>query len=156
MYLANKTIMIRVKIVNTSKHPLPAYATFGSAGFDIRANLDAPVELPALGRALIPTGLYMQIPEGNELQIRPRSGLANKHGVTVLNSPGTIDEDFRGMIQILLINLSREPFTVQDGERIAQGVFTEYKRGVFFDVQDVKHLSNTDRGTAGFGSTGTK
>ena len=115
--------MLNIKIVNHSHHPLPAYATALSAGMDLRANLDSPVVLPPLGRALIPTGLFMAIPAGYEAQVRPRSGLALKKGITLLNTPGTIDADYRGELGVILVNLSNEPFTVNDGERIAQLVW---------------------------------
>ena len=143
-----------LKVINKSHHPLPQYETALSAGLDLRAFLpEAPVTLQPLGRALIPTGLYMEIPEGFEAQIRPRSGLALKKGVTVLNSPGTIDADYRGQLCVLLINLSQEPFVVEDGERIAQMVVARCEQAQW---QEVEVLSETKRGAGGFGHTGTK
>ncbi len=140
-----------VRIVNRSHHPLPEYETASAAGVDLRACLPEPIALPALGRATIPTGLYLEMPPGCEGQVRPRSGLAARHGVTVLNSPGTIDADYRGEIRIILVNLSAEPFTVQDGERIAQLVFARCETAEFWPVQQ---LNETARGAGGFGSTG--
>ena len=142
-----------VKVVNRSSQDLPAYATPLSAGVDLRAALEAPVVLPPLGRALVPTGLYMQIPEGYEGQVRPRSGLAAKKGVTVLNTPGTIDADYRGEIKVILVNLSDTPFTVEPGERIAQMVFARCEQAQF---EVVEALDETQRGAGGFGSTGVK
>ena len=139
-----------VKIVNKSNHRLPEYETQGSAGFDFKANIDIPIRLDPMQRILIPTGLYMAIPEGYELQVRPRSGLAIKHGITVLNSPGTVDSDFRGEICIILINLSDTPFLIEPGMRIAQGVIGSY---VNADWIEVETLDETDR-KGGFGSTG--
>lgn len=144
---------MQVRIVNKSKHPLPAYATEGAAGLDLRANLDAPVVLPPLSRTLIPTGLYIELEKGTEAQIRPRSGLAVKHGITVLNSPGTIDADFRSGIMVLLVNLSSEPFVVADGDRIAQLVVARHERVEWVEVDK---LGETERGTGGFGSTGLR
>jgi dUTP pyrophosphatase len=141
-----------VRIVNKGRHPLPHYATDHSAGLDLRANLDTPVVLAPGQRALIPTGLYLELPEGTEAQVRPRSGLAFKHGVTVLNSPGTIDADYRGEVGVLLINHGHEPFTVNDGERIAQLVVARYIRVSFAEVPD---LRASERGAGGFGHTGT-
>jgi dUTP pyrophosphatase len=141
-----------VKIVNTSHHPLPAYATSLSAGMDIRANLSEPVVLKPLERKLIPTGLYLSLPEGYEAQLRPRSGLALKYGITLLNTPGTIDADYRGEIGIILVNLSADPFTVDDGERICQMVITTHSRA---EWRPVEVLDETERGTGGFGHTGT-
>jgi dUTP pyrophosphatase len=141
----------KVSIVNRSKHPLPAYATVQSAGMDIRANLDQPVALKPMERALIPTGLFIALPAGFEAQVRPRSGLALKKGITVLNSPGTIDADYRGEVGVILINLSNEPFIIEDGERIAQLVIARYESIEFFEVEN---LDETARGTGGFGSTG--
>ncbi|PZX19410.1 dUTP pyrophosphatase [Breznakibacter xylanolyticus] len=140
-----------IQIINKSHHSLPSYSTFHSAGMDIRAFLNAPVVLKPLQRVLIPTGLYMQLPEGFEAQIRPRSGLAFKHGITVLNSPGTIDADYRGEIGIILINLSNEDFTIHDGERICQMIVAPYTR---VDWTNVEVLSDTERGIGGFGHTG--
>jgi dUTP pyrophosphatase len=143
--------MIQVKIINKSKHPLPKYQTDLSAGMDLTANLNQPITLKPLERALIPTGLFIALPEGYEAQIRPRSGLAFKHGITVLNSPGTIDADYRGEIKVLLINLSSTDFTINDGERIAQMVITSYAT---VQWQLVEELDTTSRGDGGFGSTG--
>ena len=142
---------MEVKIINKSHHPLPAYATPLSAGMDIRANLVEPVVIGPLERRLIPTGLYIALPEGYEAQMRPRSGLALKQGVTLLNTPGTIDADYRGEIGIILINLSSEPFTVRDGERICQMVVTTHSR---VEWQPVDTLDETERGEGGFGHTG--
>ncbi len=141
------------KIVNTSKHPLPAYQTEGSAGMDLRANLSAPVEIRPLERILIPTGLYIELEPGTEAQIRPRSGLAFKHGITVLNSPGTIDSDYRGEIRILLVNLSNENFSIQDGERICQMVIAKHEQ---VSWEEVATLETSTRAAGGFGSTGLK
>ena len=143
--------MIPVKIINKSKHPLPKYQTEMSAGMDLIANLDQPITLKPLERALIPTGLFIALPAGYEAQIRPRSGLAFKHGITVLNSPGTIDADYRGEIKVLLINLSNTDFTINDGDRIAQMVITSHAT---VQWQLVEELENTSRGEGGFGSTG--
>ena len=126
------------KIVNTSKHPLPAYQTEGSAGMDLRASLSAPVEIKPLERILIPTGLYIELEPGTEAQIRPRSGLAFKHGITVLNSPGTIDSDYRGEIKVLLVNLSNEHFSIQDGERICQMVISKHEQVIWEEVTNLK------------------
>lgn len=143
--------MLNVQIINKSKHPLPAYATSLSAGMDIRANLTEPVTLAPMQRCLVPTGLYIALPAGFEAQIRPRSGLALKKGITVLNSPGTIDADYRGEICIILVNLSAEPFVIEDGERIAQMVIARHEQAVW---QEVKVLDETERGAGGFGHTG--
>ena len=143
--------MLNIKIVNHSHHPLPAYATALSAGMDLRANLDNPVVLPPLGRALIPTGLFMAIPAGYEAQVRPRSGLALKKGITLLNTPGTIDADYRGELGVILVNLSNEPFTVNDGERIAQLVVARHEE---VEWAPVEVLDETERGEGGFGHTG--
>lgn len=140
-----------IRIVNKSGHPLPTHATAGSAGLDLRAALEEPVTLEPLDRALIPTGLYFAIPAGYEVQIRPRSGLAMKHGITVLNTPGTIDSDYRGEIRVALINLSREPFTIEPGERICQMVLARYEQVEWVEVEQ---LDDTDRGEGGFGHTG--
>lgn len=144
---------VRVKIVNRSKHELPAYGTEHAAGMDIRANLDESVVLKPMQRVLIPTGLYIELPVGYEAQIRPRSGLALKKGIGVLNSPGTIDADYRGEIGIILINLSDEDFIINDGERICQMVVKEYCR---VDWQEVQSLEDSERGAGGFGHTGVK
>lgn len=143
--------MANVEIINKSKHPLPAYATEQSAGVDLHANLDESITLKPLERKLIPTGLYMALPSGTEAQIRPRSGLAYKEGITVLNSPGTIDADYRGEIRVLLVNLSDKNAVIHDGERIAQMVIAKYESVNFTEVED---LSDTVRGAGGFGSTG--
>lgn len=142
---------MRIKVINQSKHSLPAYQTSLSAGLDLRANLDTPVTLAPLERKLIGTGLYMELPAGFEAQIRPRSGLAYKHGLTVLNSPGTIDADYRGEIKVLLVNLSQEPFEVKDGERVAQMVIAKHEQIQWEEAID---LSSTERGAGGYGSTG--
>ena len=144
---------MKVEIINKSKHQLPSYATALSAGMDLRANIDTPIVLQPLERKLVPTGLFMALPQGYEAQVRPRSGLAAKHGVTVLNTPGTIDADYRGEIKVILVNLSNEPFTINPGERIAQMVVARYEK-VEWDVVDT--LDETERGVGGFGSTGTK
>lgn len=144
---------MNVQIINKSHHPLPHYATTQSAGMDIRANLDQPIVLKPLQRCLVPTGLFMALPEGYEAQIRPRSGLALKKGVTVLNTPGTIDADYRGEVGIILINLSQEDFIIEDGERIAQMVIARYEQAEWVAV-DV--LDETERGAGGFGHSGVK
>ncbi len=144
---------MEVSIINHSKHALPQYATALSAGMDLRANLDGPVTLKPMERRLIPTGLYIALPEGYEAQVRPRSGLALKHGITLLNAPGTIDADYRGEIGVILANLSQEEFVVEDGERIAQLVIARYERVHWLPV-DV--LEETERGAGGFGHTGVK
>lgn len=140
-----------IRIVNQSKHPLPSYATIHSAGMDLRANLEASISLAPGERALVKTGLFLELPEGTEAQVRPRSGLAFKHGVTVLNAPGTIDADYRGEVGVILINHGQEPFEVKDGERIAQLVIARYERVTFAEVTD---LSVSERGAGGFGHTG--
>ncbi len=145
--------MIDIKVVNKGHHPLPQYATSLSAGMDLRANLDNPIVLQPLERRLIPTGIYIALPEGYEAQVRPRSGLALKKGITVLNAPGTIDADYRGEVGVVLINLSQEPFTVNDGERIAQMVFARYEQG---NLVPVEVLDETERGAGGYGHTGVK
>ena len=142
---------MKIKIVNKSKHPLPSYATALAAGMDLRANLEEPIELFPLERSLIPTGVYIQLPEGFEAQIRPRSGLAVKHGVSIVNAPGTIDADYRGEIRVLLVNLSNEIFTVNDGERICQMVIAKHER---IEWNEVDVLDETERGEGGFGHTG--
>ena len=143
--------MITVKVVNKGHQQLPAYATPQSAGMDLRANLDEPVVLKPLERKLIKTGLYIALPEGYEAQVRPRSGLALKHGITVINTPGTIDADYRGEVGVCLINLSQEDFVVNDGERIAQMVIARHEQ---VEWEPVEELDSTERGTGGFGSTG--
>ena len=142
---------MEVRIINRSHHQLPAYATPLSAGMDLRANLDAPIVVEPLGRALVPTGLFIARPEGYEAQVRPRSGLALKHGLTVLNTPGTIDADYRGEVCVILVNLSNEPFTINDGERVAQMVVARHERVEWLPT-DV--LDDTERGAGGFGHTG--
>lgn len=142
---------MKVEIINRSKHSLPAYATELSAGMDLRANIDSPIILEPMQRALIPTGLYIALPAGYEAQVRPRSGLAIKKGVTVLNSPGTIDADYRGEICVIIVNLSNEPFTVTDGERIAQMVIARHETVEWLPVEE---LGSTERGAGGFGHTG--
>ena len=144
---------VKVKVVNKSHNDLPAYSTKDSAGMDLRASLDEPLELKPMQRALIPTGIYIELPEGYECQIRPRSGLALKHGVTVLNTPGTIDADYRGEIGVILINLSDTPCVVNDGERICQMVVTRYDK---VDWVRVEALDDSVRGAGGFGHTGVK
>ena len=144
---------MKVRIVNTSQHEVPAYATVASAGMDLRANLAEPVVLKSLERSLIPTGLFIELPVGYEAQIRPRSGLAFKKGVTVLNSPGTIDADYRGEIKVLLVNLSNENFTVENGERIAQMIIAVHEK---VEWEQVQTLEETVRGAGGFGHTGVK
>ena len=145
--------MLRIKVVNKGHQPLPQYATAQSAGMDLRANLDAPVTLRPLERRLIPTGLHIALPIGYEAQVRPRSGLALKKGITVLNTPGTIDADYRGEIGVVLINLSQEDFVVEDGERIAQMVIARHEQGSF---EAVEMLDETERGEGGYGHTGVK
>ncbi len=142
---------MKIKVVNQSKHPLPAYETVHAAGLDLRANLTGDIEISPMQRVLIPTGLYIELPVGYEAQIRPRSGLAFKFGVTVLNSPGTIDADYRGEIKILLINLSQEIFVVKDGERVAQMIIAKHEQITW---QLTENLSETDRGAGGYGHTG--
>ena len=144
---------MKVKIVNKSKHPLPKYETNASAGMDLRANIDEPVEMAPLERKLVPTGLYMELPVGYEAQVRPRSGMAIKHGISVLNTPGTIDADYRGEIRVILVNLSKEPYTIHDGDRIAQMIISSHVQAQWVEV-DV--LSETERGAGGFGHTGNK
>lgn len=145
--------MLKVKIINKGHQPLPAYATIQSAGMDLRANVSDAVTLRPMERKLIPTGLYMALPAGYEAQIRPRSGLALKHGITVLNSPGTIDADYRGELMVLLVNLSNEDVVVNDGERIAQMVIARHETAAF---EEVDELDETERGEGGYGHTGVK
>ena len=145
--------MIKIKVVNRGHQPLPEYATPQSAGMDLRANIDSPITLRPMQRQLIPTGLHIALPEGYEAQVRPRSGLALKKGITVLNSPGTIDADYRGEIMVLLINLSSDDFVVNDGERIAQMVIAAHEQGQF---ETVTELDATERGEGGYGHTGVK
>ncbi len=144
---------MEIRIVNHSKHPLPAYETSASAGMDLRANLDTSITLKPLERALVPTGLFVEIPAGYEAQIRPRSGLAIRHGITLLNAPGTIDADYRGEIRIILVNLSGEEYTVKDGDRIAQMVIAEHKIVRWVAVERLNH---SERGAGGFGHTGAR
>ena len=152
-YLSRNCFYMQINIVNQSKHALPEYATSLSAGMDLRANIDAPITLQPLERKLIPTGLFIELPAGYEAQIRPRSGLALKKGITVLNSPGTIDADYRGEIGVILINLSAEPFEINDGERICQMVIASHVQATLVEVNE---LGSTERGAGGFGHTGKK
>ena len=145
--------MVKIKIVNRGRQQLPAYATELSAGMDLRANIDESITLNPMERRIIPTGLYIALPPGYEAQVRPRSGLALKHGITVLNSPGTIDADYRGEIGVLLVNLSTEPFVITEGERIAQMVIARHEQGQF---EVVYELDQTERGEGGYGHTGVK
>lgn len=142
---------MNVRIINKSRHTLPEYATEYSAGLDLKANIDTDITLQPLERALIPTGLYIELPQGYEAQIRPRSGLALKHGLTVLNSPGTIDADYRGEIRVILVNLSNDPFVIKDGERICQMVVAAHAR---VEWSETDNLDETVRGAGGFGHTG--
>ena len=142
-----------IRVVNQSKHELPQYATELSAGLDLRANIDSPIELKPLERTLVPTGLFIELKKGYEAQIRPRSGLAFKNGITVLNSPGTIDADYRGEIKVLLVNLSNTSFMINDGERVAQMVIAKHEQIVW---EQTSSLDETERGAGGFGHTGTK
>lgn len=142
---------MKVKVINRSKHDLPRYETALSAGMDVKANLDEPIVLKPLARAMVPTGLFVELPAGYEMQVRPRSGLAAKFGLTVLNAPGTIDADYRGEIKVILANLSNDDFTINDGERIAQLVVAQHAQ---VQWEPTEELSNTDRGAGGFGSTG--
>ena len=144
---------MKVKIVNRSQWPLPQYANPQSAGVDLRADTREDIVLPPFGRAMVPTGLYLEIPAGYEAQVRPRSGLAAKKGVTVLNSPGTIDADYRGEVRVILVNLSSDPFTIVPGERIAQMVFARHEQ---VEWEEVDTLEDSERGAGGFGSTGVK
>ncbi len=149
----NSRQLMRVQIINKSKHALPSYATVASAGMDLRANLDEPIVLKPLQRCLVPTGLYMALPVGYEAQVRPRSGLAIKKGVTVLNSPGTVDADYRGEVCVILVNLSAEEFVIEDGERIAQLVIARHEQ---VEWQPVEVLDSTERGEGGFGHSGVE
>lgn len=144
---------MKINIINKSQHPLPNYETIASAGMDLRANITEPITLQPMQRALIPTGLFMELPIGYEAQVRPRSGLALKKGITCLNSPGTVDADYRGEVGVILANLSTEPFVIENGERIAQMVIAKHERAEWIEVEE---LSTTERGAAGFGSTGVK
>lgn len=145
--------MIQIKVINKGNQPLPTYATSQSAGMDLRANIDQPITLKPMERMLVPTGLHIALPEGYEAQVRPRSGLALKHGITVLNTPGTVDADYRGEIKVLLINFSTEDFVVNAGERIAQMVITRHEQAQF---ELVEELDETERGAGGYGHTGVK
>lgn len=142
---------MNVKIINTSKHALPVYETLASAGMDLHANIDADIVLNPMDRCLVPTGLFMALPEGYEAQVRPRSGLAIKHGISVLNAPGTIDADYRGEVKVILVNLSNTPFVIKDGERIAQMVVARHEQ---VSWEEVDSLESTERGAGGFGHTG--
>lgn len=144
---------MNIKIINASNHTLPSYETFASAGMDLRANLSAPIVLKPLERTIVKTGLFIELPVGIEAQVRPRSGLAAKKGITVLNAPGTIDADYRGEIGVILVNLSNEDFTIENGERIAQLIIAKHERA---EWEEVSTLSETARGEGGFGSTGVK
>ena len=144
---------MKINIINQSRHDLPSYQTNASAGMDLRANLEKSIILNPLQRALIPTGLYLELPVGYEAQIRPRSGLAYKHGISIVNSPGTIDADYRGELKVLLVNLSDQSFTIEDGERIAQMVIAKHET---IEWQEATMLSETERGSGGYGSTGLK
>lgn len=145
--------MVQVKVINKGSQPLPAYATTQSAGMDLRANIDTPITLKPMERRLIPTGLYIALPKGYEAQVRPRSGLALKHGITVLNTPGTVDADYRGELMVLLINFSAEDFIINAGERIAQMVIARHEQAEFVEVEV---LDETERGAGGYGHTGVK
>jgi len=144
---------MNIKIINKSSHKLPHYETLASAGMDLRANISEPINLKSLDRTIIKTGLFIELPIGFEAQVRPRSGLAAKKGITVLNSPGTIDADYRGEIGVILVNLSKEDFSIENGERVAQLVIAKHERAEWVQVDE---LSDTLRGSGGFGSTGTK
>lgn len=145
---------MKVKIVNKSSYSLPKYETSASAGMDLKANIGEPLELAPLQRAMVPTGLFIELPVGYEAQVRPRSGLAAKHGISVLNAPGTIDADYRGEIKVILVNLSNEPFAINPGERIAQMVVAKHERVDWVEVESVEQLEQSERGAGGFGSTG--
>ncbi|NHN25726.1 dUTP diphosphatase [Flavobacterium jejuense] len=144
---------MNIKIINKSQHPLPNYETIASAGMDLRANITAPITLKSLERTIVKTGLFLELPIGYEAQVRPRSGLAAKKGITVLNSPGTVDADYRGEIGIILVNLSNEDFIIENGERVAQLIIAKHERAEWIEVEV---LSETSRGEGGFGSTGVK
>lgn len=145
--------MLTVKIINRSHHPMPQYSTASSAGMDLRAYVETPIVLKPMQRALVPTGIYIALPDGYEAQVRPRSGLALKHGVTVLNTPGTIDADYRGEVGVILMNLGQEDFVINDGERIAQMIVAKFEHA---DLLPVEFLDDTERGTGGFGHSGIK
>jgi dUTP pyrophosphatase len=148
-----KTIPVNIRIVNLSKHPLPSYETWASAGMDLRASLGNPVTLKPLERTLIPTGLFIELPVGFEAQIRPRSGMALKKGISLVNTPGTIDADYRGEIKLIVINLSQDSVVIEDGERVAQMIISRHEKAEWILVEELKE---TDRGAGGFGHTGTK
>ena len=145
--------MVKIKVVNTGCQPLPAYATSQSAGMDLRANIESPITLHPMERTLVPTGIRIELPEGYEAQVRPRSGLALKHGITVLNPPGTIDSDYRGELKVLLVNLSNDDFVVNAGERVAQMVIARHETATW---EEVEMLDETERGEGGYGHTGVK
>ena len=145
--------MVTVKIINRSHHPMPQYSTVSSAGMDLRAYVETPIVLKPMQRVLVPTGIYIALPDGYEAQVRPRSGLALKHGVTVLNTPGTIDADYRGEVGVILMNLGQEDFVINDGERIAQMIVAKFEHA---DLLPVEFLDDTERGTGGFGHSGIK
>lgn len=145
--------MVKIKVVNTGCQPLPAYATSQSAGMDLRANIESPITLHPMERTLVPTGIRIELPEGYEAQVRPRSGLALKHGITVLNTPGTIDSDYRGELKVLLVNLSNDDFVVNAGERVAQMVIARHETATW---EEVEVLDETGRGEGGYGHTGVK
>ena len=151
--LPKSCFLLNIKIINRSQHPLPEYESMASAGMDLRANLEAPIILKPMQRAIVKTGLFMELPVGFEAQVRPRSGLAAKKGITVLNAPGTIDADYRGEVGVILVNLSEEDFVVSNGERIAQMVIAKHER---VEWEETDNLSETSRGAGGFGSTGVK
>lgn len=144
---------MKIRIVNKSSHPLPSYGTIASAGMDVRASLNESIRLGSLERALVPTGLYIELPVGFEAQVRPRSGLSIKKGISIVNAPGTIDADYRGEIRVILINLSKEEFVIEDGERIAQMIISRHEKAEWIEVEE---LNETERGAGGFGHTGTK
>lgn len=144
---------MKIKIINKSSHKLPHYETLASAGMDLRANIESPIVLKPLERAIVPTGIFMELPIGYEAQVRPRSGLAAKKGISVLNAPGTVDADYRGEVGVILVNLSSDEFVVENGERIAQMVIAKHERA---EWEEVESLSETDRGAGGFGSTGVQ
>lgn len=145
--------MVKIKVVNTGCQPLPAYATSQSAGMDLRANIESPITLHPMERTLVPTGIRIELPEGYEAQVRPRSGLALKHGITVLNTPGTIDSDYRGELKVLLVNISNDDFVVNAGERVAQMVIARHETATW---EEVEVLDETERGEGGYGHTGVK
>ena len=153
MYICVLDIDMKIKVINKSKHPLPNYETELSAGMDIRANIDAPITLAPLERTLVKTGIFLELPKGYEAQVRPRSGLALKKGITCLNTPGTIDADYRGEVGVILVNLSNQNFIIEDGERIAQIIIAKHERA---EWELTNELSETERGSGGFGSTGVK